>query len=99
MAIGLMVVEITYYKRKLLNVCNHPAKFGSHNHCHSGDITYLICHVTLQDNVIKGSCDYLERSSLCVTILPDLGVMGILVMEMFLIHHMTPCDHMFRRLC
>ena len=34
---------------------------------------YLICHVTLQDHVIKGSTDFMEgSSSLNVTSLPGL---------------------------
>ena len=56
-----------------LIVCNHPANFGGCGHCGSGDITYLICYVTLQDHEIKRSCDCLEiSSSLYVTTLPSL---------------------------
>ena len=50
--------------------------------CHwssaSGDMTNLICYVTSQDHVIEGSCDFMSgSSSLHVTILPNLMVMGI----------------------
>ena len=37
------------YERKLVIASNYPAKVGG-----SGDITYLICQVTLQEHVIKG---------------------------------------------
>ena len=37
-----------YHAIKLLIVCEHSAKFGGHNHSSSADLTYLICHVTLQ---------------------------------------------------
>ena len=44
----------------------------------SGDMTNLICYVTSQDHVIEGSCDFMSgSSSLHVTILPSLMVMGI----------------------
>ena len=56
--------------------CNQPAKFVDCNHCVSGHIRDLICHMTLKNHVIKGSSDLMEvSSSLCVTALP--GVMGI----------------------
>ena len=45
------------------------------SHCGSGDIAYLICQVTLQDHVIKGSPDFTEGSS-------SLNIaIGIVVME------------------
>ena len=60
--------------------------YGSHSHCGSGYITYLICHVTLQDHV--------------TTTLPDLEALGIVVVEiMFLIYHMASCDLLFKGLC
>ena len=31
-------------------MCNHLTKLGGHSHCGSGDTTYLICHITLQDH-------------------------------------------------
>ena len=41
-------------------LCIHSAKFGGHSHGSSGHITYLICHVTLQDHVIQRSCKVME---------------------------------------
>ena len=34
----------------------HPAKFGGHGHCNSGDMS-LVCHMISQDQVIKWSSD------------------------------------------
>ena len=61
-----------FYGSNLFIVCNHPATFGVRSHC-DRDITYLICHVTLQDHLNKGSCDSMEL--LYVTIL--LGLVAI----------------------
>ena len=33
----------------------HPTKFGGHRHCDSGDIIVLVCHLILQDHMIKVS--------------------------------------------
>ena len=41
---------------------HHPAKFSGHRHCGSGDITVLVCHMTLHDHVVKGLCDLMGRS-------------------------------------
>ena len=35
-------------------VSHHPAKFGDHGHCGSGDIMVLVCHVILQSHFTKG---------------------------------------------
>ena len=37
----------------------HPAKFGGHSHFGSKVIINLVCHVILQDHVIKVSCDFM----------------------------------------
>ena len=42
----------------------HPAKFGGHSHSGSGVIRNLVCHVILQDHMIKGSCDSMGMESL-----------------------------------
>ena len=42
--------------------CDHPTTFGSHRDCGSTDKILLACHVILQDNVIKESCDFMGRS-------------------------------------
>ena len=42
-------------------VTYQPAKFGDYMHCGSEDIVILVCHVILQDHVIKGTCDLIGR--------------------------------------
>ena len=58
-----------------------------------GGIINLICHATLQDYEIKGSCDFMGGSSLYTTFLPGLMAIGIVVLEMFLIYHVTHRVH------
>ena len=41
-------IKVTYY----------PAKFSDYSHSDSGVIIILVCHVILQDLVIKGYCDF-----------------------------------------
>lgn len=67
---------------KALIVTDHIAKFHGHGACSNWDIKYLICHVALQDYVIKGSSDFMEgSSSLHITTLSHLVAIDILVME------------------
>ena len=37
-------------------------KFSGHRHSGSEDIMILVCHVILQDHLIKSSCDFMDRS-------------------------------------
>ena len=61
---------------------HHLAIFGGDWGNVSGDIKYLIYHVASQNNVIKGSSNFLSRSSSWyVTTLPSLVVIGIVVVE------------------
>ena len=39
--------------KSLPNVSHHPTKFCSCKYCGSGDIMILVCHVILEDHVIK----------------------------------------------
>ena len=39
------------------NASSYVTTFGGHRHCDSRDIIALVCHV------IKGSCDFMGRSS------------------------------------
>ena len=50
------------------HVKSPPCRVGGHRSSRSEDIKYLICHVTLQNHVIEGSCN-LMSSSLYVTTL------------------------------
>ena len=63
-------------------VSQHPARLGGHRHCGSGDIMVSVCHVILQDHLIKGSYDSMGRSlSRKVTILPSLVAISTAVVE------------------
>ena len=69
--------------RSSSKVSRHPAKFGGHRHCGTGDIMILVCQVVLQDQVIKGSCDFLGKNpSRQVTILQRLVAITSLVVEL-----------------
>ena len=45
-------------------MCHHPTKFGGHRHCGSGDKMILVCGVTSQDHLVKGSRDFMGSSPL-----------------------------------
>ena len=61
-------------------VYNHPVKFGDHRYSGSRDIIFLVCHITLKNHVIKGSFDYIGRStSRYVTNLPSMVEIGSVV--------------------
>ena len=57
---------------------HHPAEFGGHRHCDSGDMRIVICQAISQDHMIKGSFDFmlcagahqgrLPPSQICVAI-------------------------------
>ena len=56
--------------------------FGEHFSNESGDMTYLICHMTSQDRVIKGSCDFMSgRFLICHTTLPSVMTIETVVVE------------------
>ena len=68
------------YCWKLLKVGHHPAKFGGHKRCVSGDIIVLDCRTILQSHMIKGSCGFMGRSpSRWANIQPSLVAIGPLV--------------------
>ena len=65
-----------------LRIIQHITKFNGHRPCGSRNVTHLICHMTLQLHVIKGFCDFMERSStLYVTTLSSSVAVVILVVE------------------
>ena len=51
-----------FYSQELIQVSYHPAKFGGYRHSGSGDIMVFVCHVTLQDHVIKALIDFMVKS-------------------------------------
>ena len=63
-------------------VSHHLTMFGGHRHYDSGDGWALVCHVILQDHVIKVSYDFRVRSpSSYITILPSLVTISTMVVE------------------
>ena len=71
---------ICFYGRKLLIACNHPARFGSHRNCSSGDKMFLIYSVTSCDHMFKGMCDLMGWIFLKqVTISPSLVAIDLVV--------------------
>ena len=66
-----------------MKVSYHPANFGGHRQCGSGDIMVLVCHVISQDHLINGSYDFVGRStSKQVTTLQNLAAIVTLVVEL-----------------
>ena len=56
--------------------------------------------MTLQEHLIKGSSDFMDKNfALNVTHLPGLVAIGTVVVEMFLIHYVASCDHVFKEFC
>ena len=67
---------------KPLTVHHLLAMFDAHRSSASGNITYLICHMTSQDHVIERSCEVTDGSTpLYVTVQPSLMAIGIVVVE------------------
>ena len=84
---------ISLYGCKLLTLSHHTANFSGFKHCGGGDIS-LICQKISQDHVIKGQCNFMSgSSSFYVTNLTSLVAIGIMVVEMSLIHHVILEDY------
>ena len=79
----LVTQEPCYFAGRIpLKICHHPAKFDGHRTCGSGDIVVLVYHMISQDQVIKGSCDFMGGSrSWYVTILSRFVAVGFVVVE------------------
>ena len=43
-------------------MCLYSTKVSGHKHSGSRDIIIFVCHVTLQDHVIRGLCNFMVRS-------------------------------------
>ena len=73
---------ILIYGSKLLTVSHHLTKFGGHWSIEIADMKYLICHVTSQNYLTKGSSDFMsESSSWYASTLPSLKAIGTVVVE------------------
>ena len=63
-------------------LCHHPDKSCDHGHYDSGDIVFLICHVTSREHMFKGLCEFVGGSPLwCVTTLSCLVAIGLVQLE------------------
>ena len=48
---------------KPVMVSHHFAKINGHRHCDSEDLMVLVCHMILQNHVIKMLCELIGGSS------------------------------------
>ena len=63
-------------------VNHHFAKFSGHNPCGSSDTTAKIVYVTLPDQVIKGSGNFMKGNySLPIPTMPKLIAIDIVLMD------------------
>ena len=70
------------YGWELVVVCHHPDKFGDHRHCDNWDLTFLICHQTSRNHLLKWQCDFKGGSPLpYVSTVLILLASGIAVVE------------------
>ena len=70
------------YKWELYKVNNNLTKYGGNKHCFVRDIMVLVCHVALQDKVIKVLYGFMVRSpSRYLTILPRLLAIATEIVE------------------
>ena len=50
------------YGYQPIKMSYHPAKHGGHRHSSSRQIMIFVCHVTLEDHVMRALYDLLVRS-------------------------------------
>ena len=48
---------------ELYEVWYYPGKSCDHKHCDSGDIVFLICHVTHREHMLKRLCEFSHGES------------------------------------
>ena len=60
----------------------HSAKFCCYRHSCNRDMVVFVCHVTLQDHMVKALYDFVIRSlSRYITILANLVAIDVAVVE------------------
>ena len=70
-------------KWESLNLRQHCTKFDAFRSCRSGNKTFLFCHVTSTDHMIKGPYGFAKGSlSTKVTTVLSLMVIGLVEVEM-----------------
>ena len=77
------------YVMKLFIICNPLSSLVIIVFWGSGDITYLICHKTLQQHLITGSCSFMTQSSSFL----------IGLVELILIFHVSLRKHLIKGSC
>ena len=71
-----------HYRQEPIKGSYHSSKSGCHRHSSNTDLRVFICHVTLQEHVIKALYDFMIRSlSRYITILASLVAIDIVVVE------------------
>ena len=60
MTTSLRVMQI--FGWELLVVFHDPDTPCDHTHCDSGDIMFLICHMTSRERMFKGLCEFMDGS-------------------------------------
>ena len=70
------------YGWELLKVSPHLGKSCEHRHYDSGDIVFLICHVTSCEHMCKGLCDFMGGiPSWKVATFPYFVTIGLMQVE------------------
>ena len=73
---------------------------SDHRDCSSGEIISSICHVILQNHVIKGSCEFMTGNPVReVTTLPSLVALSLVEVEIKHICHVILQDHNIKGSC
>ena len=80
-------------------VIKHPAKFGGRGHCGSGDVAHLICHVTLQDHLIKELQLYEKKLLIVCNHSIRFGCHRHCGSGDIFIYHVTSCNNVFKGFC
>ena len=71
-------------------ICQHPAKFGGHTFSGGRKILFLDCHVTSCDQVVKGTCDFMDAfTSPQVTSLPSFIARNLAKEDMLRLQFVT----------
>ena len=55
-----MVMVLLICELELLLVC--PAKSGDYRHCDTGDLMFLICHMTSNNHLFRGLYNFIVES-------------------------------------
>ena len=90
--------KIWHGKWNPLNLSLHHTKNDAYRSCEGGDITFLFCHMTSRDHMIKGTCDLadVDPSSHQYVKFDDYRSCGKSIIT-FLFYHVALFDHMITK--